>query len=85
MAPRKQGLAAVAATGNRRASLEALRDLLAKAMQDTSVAARDLAALSRQLTQVMAELEDLRDVKVVTPLDELRNKRAARGTDTTAV
>jgi hypothetical protein len=37
-----------------------------------------MAALSRQLALVMAEIADLPDVMVPTPLDEIVARRAAR-------
>jgi hypothetical protein len=74
-APKK--LAAVTAAGDRRASLEALRQKLAAAIDEVPPA-RDLAALSRQLTSVMAEIDALAPAVEGNPLDELRNRRAAR-------
>ena len=49
-------LAGVAATGDRRATLEALRDLLAAAIDDTE-SGRDLAALALRLTDVLNEID----------------------------
>lgn len=46
-----------AATGNRRQLLVAMRDRLAKAVEDVNTPARDLAALSRRLLEVANELE----------------------------
>lgn len=51
-------LAAVAAEGDRKATLEALRDVLATAIDDCPPP-RDLAALSRRLLEVLSELEGL--------------------------
>lgn len=58
MTPRDipESLAEVAATGNRQATLEALRDLLAEAIE-AGPPARDLAALSRRLLEVLDQLE----------------------------
>jgi type III secretory pathway lipoprotein EscJ len=69
-------LPAVVATGDRRASLEALRDHLAASLLEVDV--RYKAPLAKQLADVMREIDGLRDAKVVSPLDELRTKRAAR-------
>ncbi len=69
-------LVSAVASGDRRASLEALRDHLAAALVD--VDARYKAPLAKQLADTMRELDGIRDVKVVSPLDELVSKRAAR-------
>jgi hypothetical protein len=70
-------LAGVAATGDRRATLEALRDLLAAAIDDTE-SGRDLAALALRLTDVLNEIDKLPTSKDVTAADEIANRRAAR-------
>ena len=74
-----KGLSEVAAMGNRLDTLEALRGCLAWALE-TADSSRDIAALSRQLTMVLAEIAELAPpaVKKGTPLDELRERRAAR-------
>lgn len=63
------------------ATLEALRDRLAAEIDGCS--ARDLAALSRQLVQVTAELEDLAVPEEASVVDQLAVARANRlsGTD----
>lgn len=66
----------VVSTGDRRASLEALRDHLAASL--VAVDVRYKAPLAKQLADVMREIDGLRDAKVVSPLDELRTKRAGR-------
>ena len=69
-----------AASGNRRSALVSLRDLLARVIAETD-SARDVAALSRQLTDVLAQIEEMDAAKPEqegTPLDELRKRRAAR-------
>ncbi len=53
-----KSLATVAATGSRLDTLRALRDYLADAL-DSCVSARDQAALSARLTDVLAQIEDL--------------------------
>lgn len=72
-------LPTVAATGNRVATLRTLRDRLAKEIEQCE-STRDLAALSRQFTLVLAEIDELAPtVKVEgNPLDELSNRRIAR-------
>ena len=47
-----------AASGNRRATLEALRDKIASSIQDCE-SGRDVAALSKRLMEVMGELDTL--------------------------
>lgn len=74
------GLEDTASSGDRLAALEDLRDLLATTIVGTD-SARDIAALSGRLTDVLAQIED---VKKATPkakgtaLDELKARRAAR-------
>lgn len=53
-------LTQAAKSGNRRAILETLRDELAKAIEMTE-SGRDIAALSRRLLEVTAELDGLPD------------------------
>ena len=74
---RPQKLATVTANGSRRASLEALRQTLAEAIDD-GPAARDLASLSRRLMMVMAEIDALPEVQEVSALDEILARRARR-------
>ncbi len=70
-------LAAITAAGDRGASLRALRDRLAGAIDDPSCPPRDLAALSRQLTLVLGELDRLPAAEA-SDVDDLRAARAAR-------
>lgn len=68
----------VVQSGDRIASLEALRNKLANAI-DLCESARDIAALSRQLTEVIAQIADLRPVqKAGDPVDEIAARRASR-------
>lgn len=53
-------LTKAASSGNRRDALEALRDKLAAAL-DACDSGRDIAALSKRLMEVMAELDALPD------------------------
>ena len=51
-------LVSAARSGNRRETLEALRDKIAASIQDCE-SGRDVAALSKRLMEVMGELDDL--------------------------
>lgn len=76
------GLALAAASGDRIATLRALRDRIAKEIESTD-SSRDVASLARQLSLVMAEIDELSPpVKKGTPLDELHSRRSARGAGT---
>lgn len=74
------GLVAAALSGDRVATLRALRDRIAKEIE-TAEQSRDVAALARQLTLILGEIATLAPPaqKKGTPLDELRERRAARG------
>lgn len=65
----------VVAAGDRRASLIALRDELAKRLQDAD---RDVAPISRQLLLVLRELDQLPTPAEESKVDELANRRARR-------
>ena len=78
-----RALPATVASGDRRASLQAVRDHLAAALVE--VDPRYKAPIAKQLADTMRELDGLADAKVVTPLDELVARRAARGSDAKAV
>jgi len=60
MAGRPRSLGVIAAEGDRLKTLEALRDRIARTIDSPKTLARDLAALSRQLVQITAEIDDLR-------------------------
>lgn len=78
MAPRRKPvdtLAGRAASGDRRATLEALRDLLAAQLQNAD---REIPALAKQLRDTLAELDGLPDAKEVSRVDELNARRSAR-------
>lgn len=66
-------LISAAQSGNRRDTLEALRDKLAESIQDCE-SGRDVAALSKRLMEVMSELDALPKPKADSPL-----ARAKRG------
>ena len=64
-------------TGDRRAALVALRDAVAETI-DAKDSARDIAALSKRLMEVMAEIDALPDPESeASPLDAARKKRGA--------
>ena len=71
-------IAAAAASDDRRRTLVALRDKIAAAADDPDTPARDLAALSRQLTAILVELDKLAAPKEASPVDSLAARRAAR-------
>ena len=73
-------LAGRAAAGDRRATLEALRDFLAAQLQN---AEKEIPALAKQLRDTLAELDGLPDAKEASRVDELNARRAARRTKAT--
>ena len=79
MAPRKppapRTLADVVADGDRRAALVALRDHLARELQN---AERDVPALARQLRDVIREIDELPSLQQESTLDDLSTRRDAR-------
>ena len=68
-----------AKSGNKRATLIALRDKLAETIQNCE-SGRDMASNSKRLMEVMAELEALPDpsTKKVSKHDRLKNKHEVR-------
>lgn len=68
-------LEAAAAAGDRVQTLKVLRDRIAASI-DACESDRDLAALSRQLTDVLSQIEAIAPTaKEVSPLDELASRR----------
>lgn len=62
-------------SNDRRAALVALRDSIAEAIDGTD-SGRDIAALSKRLMEVMAEIDALPDPEAEeSPLDAERRKR----------
>lgn len=61
-----------ARSGDRRGTLEALRDKLASSIQDCE-SGRDVAALSKRLMEVMGELDALPKPKGDSPLARAKN------------
>lgn len=68
-----------AASGNRLAALESLRDTLARNIEGAD-AAKDVAALSNQLTQVLKQVEELTKLSAArgSKVDELAERRRNR-------
>lgn len=62
--------------GDRRASLVELRNLLASRLEAASP--RDTAALARQLTDVLREIEGIKEDSKEDKADELARRRANR-------
>ena len=67
-------LVKAAKSGNRRETLEALRDKIAASIADCE-SGRDVAALSKRLMEVMGELDALPKPKAESPL--AKAKRSA--------
>jgi len=68
----------------RLAGLVALRDRLAREI-DTAEQSRDVAALSRQFSDVLLQIDELQaplEEKPLTALDELNKRREARAKKT---
>ena len=76
-------VADAAASGDRIAALQALRDKLAQEL-DGCESSRDTAALAGRLQSVLAELDTIAPpIAPETPLDVLRARRAERRADLT--
>lgn len=60
MAGRPRALGAIAAEGDRLATLESLRDKLARTIDNPRTLARDMAPLARLLVQVTAEIDEIK-------------------------
>jgi hypothetical protein len=71
-----RGLSEVVAAGDRRASLEAVRDRVAAAL--VGVDDRYVAPLAKQLADVLRELESLPVPREVSKVDDLASRRASR-------
>lgn len=79
----RSSVLSAARSESRRDSLVAMRDVLAAAV-DGCDSMRDLPALTRQLSDVLRQLEEIaaagpKTPEVRSPLDELNARRAARG------
>ena len=63
-------------SNNRRKALEALRDRLAEAIDGTD-SGRDIAALSKRLMEVMAQIDALPDPRAeADPVEAARERRS---------
>ena len=74
-------LPAVAAKGDRGATLRALRDMLASSIAECN-SARDKAALGRLLVDVLAQIDQIgggRQTEEDRTFDELSRRRTGRG------
>ena len=78
MAARRSAFEVDVASGDRRKALEAIRDRLAGEMKRAEGAA--VAALSRQLTEVLGQLDAIKEPEV-SARDDLARRRAARRAD----
>jgi hypothetical protein len=75
-----------AASGDRLSTLQALRDVLAGEIEAVATPSAAKASLARQLTLVLAEIEHLAPPEQKgTPLDQLEQRRRARGAKTAGV
>lgn len=66
----------VAPSGDRLKTLETLRDVIAETIDGTN-SARDIAALSRQMTEVLAEIDEIKKAEgadQISTIDEIRNR-----------
>lgn len=67
-------LTEAAASGDRRATLVALRDSIARTIDDCE-SGRDVAALSKRLMEVMAELDGLPEPRKASALQKAMRAR----------
>lgn len=77
-------LVTAAQSGDRLKTLIALRNRLAQQIEQTE-SGRDLAALSRQLNEVLREIADLPTGEHTTAADEIARKREERRAGTKTV
>lgn len=61
------------------ARLEALRDRLARVLDDPNASPRDLAAVSREYRMTLVRLAEMAPAAEGNPLDEIAKRRVARG------
>lgn len=80
MPPARRAVTEAAESGDRLATLRAVRDVLARLIDDPALPAREAAAVSGRLQSVLAEIAELAPPEQKgTALDELNARRAARG------
>ncbi|MBB2909313.1 hypothetical protein FHS43_000559 [Streptosporangium becharense] len=75
----RRQVSTVIAEGDRRASLEAIRDKLARELH--RAAGRDAAVIAKELRAVIADLDALAGGKEASTVDDLTARRAARRAD----
>jgi hypothetical protein len=71
-----ESLVTAVRSGDRRRSLERMRDQLAERLE--AAEGKDAAVISKELREVMRELESIPTGKEVSTSDDLAAKRAAR-------
>jgi hypothetical protein len=71
-----ESLVTVVRSGDRRLSLEQIRDRLAERLE--AAEGKDTAVISKELREVMRELEQIPTGKEVSTSDDLAARRAAR-------
>jgi hypothetical protein len=73
-------------SGDRLATLQELRDLLARELEAIATPPAAKAAMARQMVLILAEIERLAPPEQKgTPLDQLEQRRRARGAKTAGV
>ncbi len=77
MAKQVSELAGIAKSGDRLATLEALRDRLAAEI-DECQHRHDLASLALRLTDVLQQIDSMPQTQKVSRADEIAERRAAR-------
>lgn len=81
---RPESVTAASRTDDRVRTLLALRDTLARAI-DNCDSLRDLSSLSARLTDVLDQIAELAPIKAEgDPVDEITARRAARGAGSSA-
>ena len=79
-------LADASASGDRLSTLQELRDLLARELDAVATPPAAKAAMARQMVLILAEIERLAPPEQKgTPLDQLEQRRRARGAKTAGV
>lgn len=70
-------LSEVAKNGSRLETLIAIRDRLAEDI-DGATNARDVAALTKQLADIVREIDEMPEAAAATPADEIAERRKQR-------
>lgn len=82
----RKRLSTVAAEGDRLSTLEKLRDVIAKSVEDTAVSDRDRVSFVTQLRHVLKEIEEIKASRGISQesnvpvnvLDEIAKRRNSR-------